>query len=153
MTEVADLKWKLARAKEGLDRALQAKAAAERLSEQAREMGGGIPGFGGSGNQRAAQQVRGAADRAHRAHSDADERIDHWTYRIRSLERRIAEAERVRFTADDLKGATHVRAQGSWRKVVRVSAKSVTVETGYSWTDRIPVEQILEHRTIPETGA
>ncbi len=33
-----------------------------------------------------------------------------------------------------------------WRRVVRASAKSVTVETDYSWTDRIPWHKIKGHR-------
>ena len=48
---------------------------------------------------------------------------------------RKVEAERVRLTAEDVKGARFIRDQFGWHKVVRVSAKSVTVETGYSWTD------------------
>lgn len=148
MSDVDEMKAKLAVARKWLEAAHAAKETAEKMTVSAREMGGGIPGFGGSGNQRAAQQVRGAYERSDRAHREADERIELWAGKIRSLERRIAEAERVRFTADDLKDATHVKDSISWRKVVRVSAKSVTVETGYSWTDRIPIENIREHRTV-----
>jgi hypothetical protein len=61
---------------------------------------------------------------------------------------RAAEASRVRFTAQDLAGATHVRTNLGWHRVVRVNGKSVTVKTPYSWTDRVPVEKILEHRTV-----
>jgi hypothetical protein len=61
---------------------------------------------------------------------------------------RASEASRVRFTAQDLAGATHVRTLLGWHRVVRVNGKSVTVETPYSWTDRVPVEKILEHRTV-----
>jgi hypothetical protein len=145
--EIEMMKAKLADARYWLEQAEKAKARAELMSETAHEMGGGIPGFGGSGNQRAAQKVRGAWTSADRAHREADERIELWSYKIRSLERRIAEAERVRYTADDLKGATHVK-YGSWRKVVRVSTKSVTVESGYSWTDRVPIEQITDFRIL-----
>lgn len=59
---------------------------------------------------------------------------------------RKAEAERMRFTAEEMKGAKFIRTDVGWHKVVRVSAKSVTVETGYSWTDRIPVGKVLEFR-------
>lgn len=64
---------------------------------------------------------------------------------------RKAEAERVRFTADEIKGAKFIRTDVGWHKVVRVSVKSVTVETGYSWTDRIAVGKVLEFRS--ETAA
>lgn len=59
---------------------------------------------------------------------------------------RAIEATRARFAADDLAGAVAVRTELGWHKVVRVSAKSVTVETPYSWTDRIPVGDVLEFR-------
>lgn len=54
----------------------------------------------------------------------------------------------VSFTTDELRAATHIRTDLGWHKVVRVSAKSVTVETGYSWTDRYALAKILEVRTI-----
>lgn len=47
-----------------------------------------------------------------------------------------------------LANLAHVRTATGWHKVVRVSAKSVTVETGYSWTDRHPLARIIEVRTI-----
>jgi hypothetical protein len=33
-----------------------------------------------------------------------------------------------------------------WRRVVRVNRKSVTVETGYSWTDTVPYPKVTGHR-------
>ena len=60
-------------------------------------------------------------------------------------------AERVKpvpYTAADLAAATHIRTATGWHKVVRVSAKSVTVETGYSWTDRHPIARIIEVRGV-----
>jgi len=40
-----------------------------------------------------------------------------------------------------------VRDSLGWHKVVRVNTKSVSVETGYSWTDRIPLANVLETRS------
>lgn len=57
---------------------------------------------------------------------------------------REAEAARAKFTAGDLAGASHVRDSVGWHRVVRVSAKSVTVATSYSWTDRISIAKVLE---------
>lgn len=56
----------------------------------------------------------------------------------------------VPFTADELKAATHIRTESGWHKVVRVSAKSVTVETGYSWTDRYALGKVLQVATVAE---
>ncbi len=33
-----------------------------------------------------------------------------------------------------------------WRRVARVNAKSVSVETDYSWTDRAPWHEVTDHR-------
>lgn len=54
------------------------------------------------------------------------------------------------FTPEQLKAATHVRTDTGWHKVVKVNAKSVSVETGYSWTDRHAHDKILEVRTIDQ---
>lgn len=63
--------------------------------------------------------------------------------------RRYREATKpVPFSADELKAATHVRLDTGWHKVARVNAKTVSVETGYSWTDRYALSKVLEVRTI-----
>lgn len=67
--------------------------------------------------------------------------------RARRLADRDAEKARPRLTSEDVSGARLVRDQYGWHKVVRVSAKSVTVETGHSWTDRIPLDRVLEVRS------
>ena len=74
-------------------------------------------------------------------YEDAEKEVARLTSRL-SIER--AEGERVRFTADDLKGAKGIRDRFGWHRVVKVNAKTVTVETAYSWTERIPVEDVLE---------
>lgn len=58
---------------------------------------------------------------------------------------REAEKAREKFTAADLAGASHVRDRYGWHRVVRVSVKSVTVETGYSWTYRLPLDRVLQY--------
>lgn len=121
-------------------------AAVEAREQAAFEMGGGIPGFGGSGNQRAARQVRSAMDSAYRAAKEAEEKLAYYTQKLNYYERTIAERDRPRFAREDLIGATFVRDGLSWRKVAKVNAKTVSVETGYSWVDRIPFERITEYR-------
>ena len=67
-----------------------------------------------------------------------------------AAERARVHAERTKpvpFTPTELKSARAVRTVSGWYKVVRVNAKSVSVESGYSWVDRIPVANILEVRT------
>lgn len=52
----------------------------------------------------------------------------------------------VPFTPEELKAARAIRTDLGWHKVARVNAKSVSVETGYSWTDRIALGKVLEVR-------
>jgi hypothetical protein len=58
--------------------------------------------------------------------------------------KREAELVRVRLTREDIVGARAVRSARGWQAVVRVNAKSVSVDTGYSWVDRIPFDDVLE---------
>lgn len=145
MTDAEDLRGKLTHARERLEAANEAMRAADRKQEAAHEMGGGILGFGASGSQRAAQQVRAAHGSAYNAWKDASARIEKWSYRVKRLEARLAEVERVRYTASDLAGAVAVK-DFEWHRVVKVNAKSVTVATPYDWTDRIPLDRITDFR-------
>lgn len=52
----------------------------------------------------------------------------------------------VPFTEEQYRAAIAVRTKLGWRRVLKVSAKSVSVESGHSWTDRINRTQILEVR-------
>jgi hypothetical protein len=52
----------------------------------------------------------------------------------------------IAFTPEQLKAAKAIRTSSGWHRVVKVSAKSVSVETGYSWTDRYTLDRILEVR-------
>lgn len=140
------LEEKLAWALEGVARWEACLEAADAKHARAQEMGGGIPGFGGSGNQRAAKQVRAAFGSADRAWREASEKLTYYTDKARGYERRIAERDRVRLTREDVAGATHVLVSRTWRKVVRVNQTTVSVESGYSWTDRYPFDKILEVR-------
>lgn len=59
---------------------------------------------------------------------------------------REAEKEREKFTAADLAGAEFVRDDIGWHRVVRVNAKSVTVATACSWTERVAIGDVREWR-------
>ena len=71
--------------------------------------------------------------------------------RKRELEERRAATKAahalIPFTEEELQAAAFIRdARGIWHRVVKVNAKSVTVSTGYSWTERIPRDRIREVR-------
>jgi hypothetical protein len=52
----------------------------------------------------------------------------------------------VPYTTEELGAARVVRTDVGWHKVVRVNAKSVTVESGYAWNDRYTLDKVLEVR-------
>ena len=68
------------------------------------------------------------------------------TDKARRKAARRAEAVRPKLTRADIDGAKCVRDAHGWHEVVRVSAKSVTVKTQWSWTERIEHERVLEVR-------
>ena len=95
--------------------------------------------------------ARAGAAAAERAVRDelARQRAEKDAVALRAKEAAKArQIERQRFTAADLADATHVHDGYTWRRVVRVNAKTVTVTTAYSWTDHLPLGQIRDHRTI-----
>ena len=54
-----------------------------------------------------------------------------------------AETERKRYTRDELLGAKAIKTDTGWNRVVKVNAKTVSVATGYSWTDRVAFDKVL----------
>lgn len=70
------------------------------------------------------------------------------------LEHELAEAKRALHRAlkpgpvdpATVFGADFIRTEFGWHKVVKVNTKTVTVETPYYWTDRIPFHKITAVR-------
>jgi hypothetical protein len=54
----------------------------------------------------------------------------------------VEESGRKVFSKADVNKGDVIVTRGRSRKVVRVNAKSVSVETGYSWTDTVPYLEI-----------
>lgn len=124
-----DLETRLAAAEQRHTEAVNAFAAAEAASQRAdREL---------HGTNIAAIRYRDTYRAMIRAEAE-----------VVSLKAQTRDRDRARLTHDDVKGATHVRTELGWHKVVRVNAKSVTVETGHSWTDRYEFDLILEARAL-----
>lgn len=88
-------------------------------------------------------------DAANRRRSDAWSRVRElqaYVSRLEAREAHLVKLDPQPWTGDQIKAATHVRDRYGWHQVVRVSAKSVTVRTPYSWTDRIARDRVLEVR-------
>lgn len=49
-----------------------------------------------------------------------------------------------------LRPGSLVRTRHGWYRVIRVNRKSVSVETEFSWTERIPLAQIVETHNLKE---
>lgn len=54
------------------------------------------------------------------------------------------ETAKAELTLEMIRTAKYVRDRYGWHQVIRVSAKSVTVATWYSWNDRIAISNVLD---------
>jgi len=60
------------------------------------------------------------------------------------LENRIAERDRVRYDREDIVGALFILTRWGWKKVRTVNKVTVSVESGYSWADKVAFDQVLQ---------
>lgn len=75
--------------------------------------------------------------------AEMKDQLEYWE-QVRSQQ--VTSGTATNFTADQIKRGDLIKAHGDWRRVVRVNAKTVSVETGYSWTDRVTYSDITHHR-------
>lgn len=73
----------------------------------------------------------------------AEKRAENEQIKIARREALRAEKLRKKFTAEELASASRVRDRFGWHEVVRINAKTVTVQSPYSWTERIPIDRVL----------
>src|SRR5690606_6533461 len=69
--------------------------------------------------------------------------LEHWK-QIRADQ--IASGEATDYSRDTVAVGDLVKIRGYWRTVARANAKTVSVETGYSWTDKTPWHEVQDHR-------
>lgn len=58
----------------------------------------------------------------------------------------IANGEATNYGPETVSKGDAVKIRGRWHRVARANTKSVSVETGYSWTDRSPWHEVQDHR-------
>lgn len=58
----------------------------------------------------------------------------------------IADRTATGYTREQIQNGDLVKIRGHWREVVRANPKTVSVTTGYSWTDTAPYAEIQEHK-------
>jgi len=87
--------------------------------------------------------------RAYDAEAEAGRILATAEARVRRLKAEIEQAEidaKALCDVDGLAPGDYVRDRHGWHRVARVNAKSVSVETQWSWTDRIERGRIIETR-------
>jgi hypothetical protein len=76
--------------------------------------------------------------------------VDHLTEQLRYWRDQLEQAKAAgRYNPVELSEISKgdlIRTRFGWKRVVRVNKKTVSVETGYSWTDKYEVTDILEHQ-------
>ena len=98
-------------------------------------------------SQRASMARTGAANlNATIAQAVASVAAQKATERAENIAAYQAKTAPVAYTPEQLKAAILIRSSTGWHRVVKVNAKSVTVATGYSWTDRVTLDKVLEVR-------
>ena len=101
---------------------------------------------------RAAQRSHDHAARA--GHSDSLDRLagviadltDQLGYWQDVRNEQIDAGTATNYGPDTVRPGDLVRIRGTWRKVVHANKKTVSVETGYSWTDTTPYHEIQAQR-------
>lgn len=69
--------------------------------------------------------------------------LEHWK-QVRADQ--VASGEATDHGPDTVAVGDLVKIRGSWYPVARCNAKTVAVETGYSWTDKAPWHEVQDHR-------
>jgi hypothetical protein len=76
--------------------------------------------------------------------------LDHWR-QVRADQ--VAAGDVREWSAVDFEPGDLVLVRGTWRTVARVNRLTVSVETGYSWTDRVEFHRITERRRPGQPAA
>ena len=80
-----------------------------------------------------------------------EQQADALTYWQNVREQQIADGTATNYGPETVAKGDAVKIRGQWRRVVRANRKSVSVETGTSWTDRAPWHEVQAHHAKTET--
>lgn len=144
------------------DKAVQAMAAAEELARRAAAaqanttpvgkvtLGNRIAKLEGDvrKQERALAAVRDPeGPGAQRLRESLDHNRVQLAYDRQQWAERVAAGEFVEYGPQMVKKGDAVRVGGYWARVAKVNKATCSVETGYSWTDRVPWHKIIGHRS------
>lgn len=82
-----------------------------------------------------------------------EEQRDQLAYWQQVRAEQITEGKATNYSRETIKKGDYVRIRYGWAEVARVNAKSVSVRTEYSWTDRVDYEAIKAVKTAKEMAA
>lgn len=75
--------------------------------------------------------------------------LEHWM-QVRADQ--LATGQATNYSRENVAVGDLVKIGGSWHTVARCNAKTVAVQTGYSWTNKAPWYKVQDHRPRPEQG-
>ncbi|MGL3808156.1 DUF3560 domain-containing protein, partial [Paeniglutamicibacter sp. R2-26] len=78
------------------------------------------------------------------------EQNDQLTYWKQVRAEQIAAGKATNYTRETIDKGDYVRYRFGWVEVVRANAKTVSVKTPYTWTDKIEYEALIDHKTAAE---
>ena len=112
----------------------------ERLGADIRRMEHSLAQSVAAGHPRQDLEDRLAIDRAD---------LEHWM-QVRADQ--LATGQATNYSRENVAVGDLVKIGGSWHTVARCNAKTVAVQTGYSWTNKAPWHKVQDHRPRPEQG-
>lgn len=87
------------------------------------------------------------AKRAERLMPYIEERAEQLTYWESIRAQQIADGTATNYSRENVKKGDKVKIRGTWYTVARANAKTVAVETEYTWTNKIPWPEVQQHMT------
>lgn len=73
-------------------------------------------------------------------------------YERTQWDQRVAAGEFVAYGPELVKAGDLVQVNNSWRRVVKANKATCTLETSYSWTDRVEWHKVTDHRATVVAG-
>ena len=71
---------------------------------------------------------------------------------LRFLRQAIQDSGVRQYTQADFQKGDLARIRGRWHVVAKANAKTIAVETGYSWTDKYPYHEVTEQRSAADAA-
>lgn len=121
----------------------------ERISADIRKVERYLEGYTAEQGSPYARQIPPATGgRRERLSEELAHLTDALTYWQGVRDEQIEQGVATNYQPEDITKGDLVRVDREWRQVVRVNRKTVSVATGYSWTDPVRYTEIEDHRAV-----